>query len=74
MIIASDYLENKVFSKYRYDTFFLFSDNPQPSVPTVYPKQYPTYPLTDTSPIIPRSRPLRYVTPKYEIPDEKMME
>ena len=54
--------------------FFKISDNPEPLVPIVYPKQYPTHPLTDTTPIIPRSRPVRHMTPRHDIPDEKMME
>jgi ribosome biogenesis GTPase A len=48
--------------------FFKIEDGKKEIEPKVYPLQYPKHPLNDTSPIIPRSRPPRFLTPKYDIP------
>ena len=48
--------------------FFGIKDNEQtPKVPMIYPNQYPTN-LTDTSPMFSRNRPVRFKTPKDELP------
>lgn len=41
-------------------------------MPVVLPKQYPKT-LVDSAPMIERGRPVRFVTPKDEIPEMKMM-
>ena len=38
----------------------------------VYPKQYPKN-LVDSAPLVHRGRPVRFITPKDEIPEMKMM-
>lgn len=45
---------------------------PEKTPEIIYPDQYPKN-LEDTSPIVPRGRPVRYLTPKREIVELKMM-
>ena len=52
--------------------FFKVEDHQQERVPVVYPKQYPSN-LVDAGPMIARGRPVRFLTPKGEIPEAKMM-
>jgi hypothetical protein len=52
--------------------FFQIKDELPVKTPAVYPKQYPTN-LSDTAPLVPRGRPVRFLTPKDEIPEIKMM-
>lgn len=52
--------------------FFNIKDEPEPQKSLVYPKQYPSN-LTDSAPMIPRGRPVRFLTPKDEIPELKLM-
>ena len=48
-------------------TFFKIKDLPPEEKSLVYPNQYPTN-LVDASPMIPRGRPVRFLTPKDDIP------
>ena len=60
-----------IFYLFSYQTrkkhFFNIKEEKPSKVPAVYPKQYPTN-LTDTSPLIKRGRPVRFLTPKDDIP------
>ena len=52
--------------------FFKIKDEPAANIPVVYPNQYPKN-LVDAGTMIPRGRPVRFLTPKDEIPEVKMM-
>lgn len=74
--IKTTLIKSPVFSfshSERKKKFFKIIDGKEIVESTVYPLQYPKHPLTDTEPIISRERPVRHVTPKYEVSDEKMM-
>ena len=45
----------------------------EPEQPKVYPLQYPNLQPKDLAPIISRERPVKYLTPKYDIPLEQFM-
>ena len=47
--------------------FFNIQDEKPVNIPVVYPKQYPTN-LVDGAPLIKRGRPVRFITPKDDIP------
>ena len=52
--------------------FFRIEEEEKRRELTVYPNQYPKN-LVDASPMIPRGRPVRFVTPKDELPELKQM-
>lgn len=54
--------------------FFKIEDQPKEKSIQIFPNQYPKGSLNDTTPIIPRGRPPKYLTTRYEIPDEIMMD
>lgn len=58
--------------KNRKKYFFNIRDEPEVTIPAVYPNQYPSN-LVDASPMIHRGRPVRFETPRDEIPEIKMM-
>lgn len=47
--------------------FFKIDDQPQQKNALVYPNQYPKN-IVDAAPLVPRGRPVRFITPKDEIP------
>ncbi len=51
--------------------FKILDKNNQTTLP-VYPNQYPKN-LVDTAPLVHRGRPIRFLTPKDDIPENKQM-
>ena len=56
----------------RKNKFFNIQEGVKSAIPTVYPHQYPSN-LTDSTPVISRDRPPRFITPKHDLPEIKMM-
>ena len=52
--------------------FFKLKDQKPVNVPVVHANQYPQN-LVDAAPMIQRGRPVRFVTPRDDIPELKMM-